>query len=236
MATSAKASAEQSGAVVRQAASAMEEIEKSAKQINTIIGVIDEIAFQTNLLALNAGVEAARAGDSGRGFAVVATEVRALAQRSATAAKEIKTLIATSSAQVESGVKLVVETGKALSQIVERVDRLNALVADIAASTRKQATALEQVNAAVNQTDQMTQQNAAMIEESTAASGAVAEKAEELSQLVENFQFRDAAIPNAAARKTAAKSSNAARPRPDVVLAPRGAIASIAPRRQASRG
>ncbi len=140
-------------------------LKSSSKKIGNIIGVIDEIAFQTNLLALNAGVEAARAGDAGRGFAVVATEVRALAQRSADAAKEIKTLISVSGRQVETGVKLVGETGLALARIVEQVDRLNLLVKDIAASAAEQARGLAEVNSAVNQMDQVTQQNAAMVEE-----------------------------------------------------------------------
>ncbi|MDD2706228.1 MAG: methyl-accepting chemotaxis protein, partial [Acidocella sp.] len=169
VANTAKADAERSGVVVNETVTAMSGIESSSKQISNIIGVIDEIAFQTNLLALNAGVEAARAGDAGRGFAVVATEVRALAQRSADAAKEIKALISTSGAQVETGVKLVGETGHALSRIVAQVERLNTLVTDIAGSAAEQATGLAEVNTAVNQMDQVTQQNAAMVEESTAA-------------------------------------------------------------------
>ena len=132
----AKIDAERSGDVVKETVAAMSGIENSSKQIGNIIGVIDEIAFQTNLLALNAGVEAARAGDAGRGFAVVATEVRALAQRSADAAKEIKTLISASGAQVASGVTLVGETGKALGRTVEQVEQLNRLVSEIAASAQ----------------------------------------------------------------------------------------------------
>jgi methyl-accepting chemotaxis protein len=186
--SSAKADAERSGDVVRETVGAMSGIESSSKQITNIIGVIDEIAFQTNLLALNAGVEAARAGDAGRGFAVVATEVRALAQRSADAAKEIKALISASGQQVDVGVKLVGETGKALARIVEQVARLNDLVSDIAASAQEQATGLHQVNAAVNQMDQVTQQNAAMVEQSTAASYSLAEEATTLSRLVDQFQ------------------------------------------------
>ena len=147
--SSAKADAEHSGQVVRDAVAAMSEIEKSAQQIGQIIGVIDEIAFQTNLLALNAGVEAARAGDAGRGFAVVASEVRALAQRSAEAAKEIKTLISASSQQVGVGVELVGETGKALQRIVTQVADINGVVGEIASSAAEQATGLQQVNTAV---------------------------------------------------------------------------------------
>jgi methyl-accepting chemotaxis protein len=184
----AKADAEHSGDVVRQAVQAMSAIEKSSNQVSQIIGVIDEIAFQTNLLALNAGVEAARAGDAGRGFAVVASEVRALAQRSADAAKEIKALISASSQQVASGVDLVGETGKALERIVKQVTQINGVVTEIAASAQEQATGLNQVNTAVNQMDQVTQQNAAMVEESTAASHALAQEAEELARLVAQFK------------------------------------------------
>jgi len=188
----AKADAERSGSVVSETVAAMSGIESSSKQISSIIGVIDEIAFQTNLLALNAGVEAARAGDAGRGFAVVATEVRALAQRSAGAAKEIKALIEASGSQVEAGVKLVGETGRALTRIVQQVERLNVLVSDIAGSAQEQAAGLNQVNSAVNQMDQVTQQNAAMVEESTAASHALAEEAEVLATLVGHFRLGEA--------------------------------------------
>jgi methyl-accepting chemotaxis protein len=185
----AKADAERSGTVVNETVTAMSGIESSSRQISNIIGVIDEIAFQTNLLALNAGVEAARAGDAGRGFAVVATEVRALAQRSADAAKEIKALISASGAQVETGVKLVGETGHALTRIVEQVSRLNTLITDIAGSAAEQAAGLAEVNTAVNQMDQVTQQNAAMVEEATAASHALASEAEALAQLVGQFRI-----------------------------------------------
>jgi methyl-accepting chemotaxis protein len=184
----ARSEADQSGDVVRKTVTAMSDIETSSRQIGNIIGVIDEIAFQTNLLALNAGVEAARAGDAGRGFAVVATEVRALAQRSADAAKEIKALISASGQQVETGVKLVGETGRALDRIVEQVVKVNELVADIAASAQEQSTGLAQVNTAVNQMDQVTQQNAAMVEQSTAASHSLAGEAEELARLVGRFR------------------------------------------------
>lgn len=188
LANEAKSDAERSGGVVNKTIVAMGEIEASSKKISNIIGVIDEIAFQTNLLALNAGVEAARAGDAGRGFAVVATEVRALAQRSADAAKEIKSLIVNSGTQVESGVKLVNETGQALGRIVDQVARLSVLVTGIANSSKEQATALEEVNSAVNQMDQVTQQNAAMVEKSTSASYALVSEAEDLNKLVGQFQ------------------------------------------------
>ena len=185
----ARGDAQKSGEVVRQAVAAMSEIEQSAQQISQIIGVIDEIAFQTNLLALNAGVEAARAGEAGRGFAVVASEVRALAQRSAEAAKEIKTLISSSTQQVGQGVHLVGETGDALQRIVGRVAEIDSLVGEIAASALEQATGLAEVNSAVNQMDQVTQQNAAMVEESTAASHALANEAEALAGSVARFKI-----------------------------------------------
>ena len=191
--TTARTDAEQSGKVVREAVAAMDGIEASAQQISQIIGVIDEIAFQTNLLALNAGVEAARAGDAGRGFAVVASEVRALAQRSAQAAKEIKSLISTSTEQVDQGVQLVGQTGKTLERIVVQVTEVAALVAEIAASTHEQAIGLAQVNVAVNQMDQVTQQNAAMVEESTAASHSLAQDAESLAQLISGFELDERA-------------------------------------------
>jgi len=188
----ARGDAQTSGEVVRQAVAAMSEIEQSAQQISQIIGVIDEIAFQTNLLALNAGVEAARAGEAGRGFAVVASEVRALAQRSAEAAKEIKTLISASSQQVGQGVNLVGQTGEALQRIVNRVAEIDSLVGEIAASAQEQAVGLQQVNSAVNQMDQVTQQNAAMVEESTAASHALAGEAEALAGSVARFNIGQA--------------------------------------------
>jgi methyl-accepting chemotaxis protein len=187
-ASGARTDAARSGEVMRDAVSAMGEIEQSSGQITQIIGVIDEIAFQTNLLALNAGVEAARAGEAGRGFAVVAQEVRALAQRSAEAAKEIKTLIASSTAQVERGVKLVGDTGQALTGIVTKIAEIDVLISEIATSSQEQATGLNEVNTAVNQMDQVTQQNAAMVEEATAAAANLKTEAAELASLVARFQ------------------------------------------------
>ena len=195
---SARTDAERSGAVVRDAVSAMSEIERSAQQISQIIGVIDEIAFQTNLLALNAGVEAARAGDAGKGFAVVASEVRALAQRSAEAAKEIKTQISASTQQVDRGVGLVGETGKVLERILTQVTAINGSVTEIAASAQEQATGLQQVNTAVNQMDQVTQQNAAMVEQATAASHALVGESEALSKLISRFELGGQAVTPAA--------------------------------------
>ncbi|MDP2213533.1 methyl-accepting chemotaxis protein [Phenylobacterium sp.] len=187
----ARSGAGEGGKVVEQAIAAMGGIEKSSAEITQIIGVIDEIAFQTNLLALNAGVEAARAGDAGRGFAVVASEVRALAQRSADAAKEIKTLISTSTQQVGAGVDLVGRTGAALRQIVVQVEQIDALVGEIAASAQEQAVGLNEVNDAVNRMDQVTQQNAAMVEQATAASHALRGEAAELSRLVGEFRISE---------------------------------------------
>jgi methyl-accepting chemotaxis protein len=184
----AKNEAEKSGEVVQEAVKSMGNIENSSQKISQIIGVIDEIAFQTNLLALNAGVEAARAGDAGRGFAVVAQEVRALAQRSADAAKEIKMLISTSGEQVAAGVKLVGEAGRALDRIAVQVSDINAVVVDIAASAQEQATGLNQVNTSINQMDRVTQQNAAMVQETTAACHGLAHEAQELSHLIAGFK------------------------------------------------
>ena len=189
----ARTEAVEGQAVVGRAVTAMGEIERSSNEIGNIIGVIDEIAFQTNLLALNAGVEAARAGDAGRGFAVVASEVRALAQRSAEAAKEIKTLISASSRQVGEGVALVGDTGHALERIAEQITRLTAIAREISASSQEQASGLQQVNIAVAQMDQVTQQNAAMVEESTAASHSLAQDARELDRMMGQFSLDGAA-------------------------------------------
>ena len=186
-----KADAEGSSQVVRQTVEAMSGIESSSRQIIQIISVIDEIAFQTNLLALNAGVEAARAGDAGRGFAVVAQEVRALAQRSAEAAKEIKTLISTSTEQVDRGVRLVGETGKSLERILAQVIDISGIVSNIAAGTKEQAIAMTSINTAVAQMDRGTQENAAMVEQSTAATHNLAEQVRKLSDLTAIFNLED---------------------------------------------
>ncbi|NTJ42727.1 HAMP domain-containing protein [Agrobacterium larrymoorei] len=187
--TKTRISAENSGKVVRDAVIAMQQIEKSSSEISNIIGVIDEIAFQTNLLALNAGVEAARAGEAGKGFAVVAQEVRELAQRSANAAKEIKTLIVTSGEQVRAGVNLVGNTGSALENIVAEVQQINHHVNAIVESAREQSVGIQEINSAVNTMDQGTQQNAAMVEQSTAASHSLAKEAGELNKLIAQFSL-----------------------------------------------
>ncbi|PXW79397.1 methyl-accepting chemotaxis protein [Blastomonas natatoria] len=183
----AHSAATDGGKVVHRAVAAMQAIQKSASEITNIIDVIDGIAFQTNLLALNAGVEAARAGDAGKGFAVVANEVRALAQRSAEAAKDIKELISASTASVSDGVALVDETGSVLLQIGDRVAAVNSRIAEISASVQVQASRLQQVNLAVGEMDKMTQQNAAMVEQSTAASRSLAEEANDLAKAVQRF-------------------------------------------------
>ncbi|WP_337266881.1 methyl-accepting chemotaxis protein [Oryzifoliimicrobium ureilyticus] len=189
MVNETKGSAARSGEIVRNAISAMERIEKSSQKISQIISVIDEIAFQTNLLALNAGVEAARAGEAGRGFAVVAQEVRELAQRSANAAKEIKTLINASADEVRGGVSLVLSTGEALSEIDKLINRVNDHVSGIAQAAQEQSVALAEINTAVNSMDQMTQKNAAMVEETTAASQVLANEAQRLQNQLAKFRL-----------------------------------------------
>ncbi len=220
-----KENAEQSGAIVREAVTAMDSIETSSRQIGQIIGVIDEIAFQTNLLALNAGVEAARAGDAGRGFAVVASEVRALAQRSAEAAKEIKALISASEQHVGTGVRLVSQTGAALGKILGQVAEIDGVVGEIAASAGEQSAGLAEVNTAINQMDQVTQQNAAMVEQSTAASHSLAQEADELGRLTGRFQIAGTADSNVEPlRRDAAPRRSA--PQLRVVPRPSGTAAS----------
>jgi methyl-accepting chemotaxis protein len=188
LAAAARAQAEQGGEVVTQAVRAMDEINEASRRIADIIGVIDEIAFQTNLLALNAAVEAARAGEQGRGFAVVATEVRSLAGRSATAAREIKELIQDSVRKVQDGSRLVTQSGATLDQIVASVKRVSDIVAEIAAASREQSSGIEQVNRAVTQMDQITQQNAALVEQATSASQEMAEAARRLDQMMARYR------------------------------------------------
>ena len=185
----ARQEAEESGEIVGRAIEAMSGIERASAEISEIISVIDGIAFQTNLLALNAGVEAARAGDAGKGFAVVASEVRALAQRSADAAKDVKARIMASSEQVDAGVGLVSDTGAALQRIIASIGEINSLVADIATSAEQQASGLQQVNTAVAEMDGVTQQNAAMVEEATAASRSLAAEADALAAQIARFRL-----------------------------------------------
>ena len=185
--SSASRAAAASGEVVRRAVEAMSGIERSSSEISEIISVIDAIAFQTNLLALNAGVEAARAGDAGKGFAVVASEVRALAQRSADAAKDVKAKINASTEQVDLGVGLVGEAGEALRSINMRIGEISSLMSGISAAAEQQAIGLQQVNTAVSEMDNVTQQNAAMVEEATAAARSLASEADALSRQVSRF-------------------------------------------------
>jgi methyl-accepting chemotaxis protein len=226
--TQVKSEAEQSTTIVRDAVLAMGGIEKSADEISQIVGVIDEIAFQTNLLALNASVEAARAGDAGKGFAVVASEVRALAQRSAEAAKEIKALITASSIEVEKGVALVGQTGGALQRMAAEITRVTALVSEIAGAAQEQASGLQEVNSAVGEMDQATQQNAAMAEESTAAAHSLSQEADRLAALVASFQLGgDVAGLKAMARTMQAAAAPAPRPAAPRAAAPRPAKAAV---------
>ena len=219
------------GEIVRQAVDAMGGIERASAEISEIISVIDGIAFQTNLLALNAGVEAARAGDAGRGFAVVASEVRALAQRSADAARDVKTRITASAVQVDRGVALVGETGQALDRIIGRVEEIGGLVSTIASSATQQAQGMEQVNIAVGEMDGVTQQNAAMVEESNAAVRTLSTEAEELLRQVGRFNLPTggraafAAVPavRAVPARTPRPAAPAPRSRPAAAPAPRPA-------------
>lgn len=214
----ARAEADQSGDIVRRAVEAMRGIEHASAEISDIISVIDGISFQTNLLALNAGVEAARAGDAGKGFAVVASEVRALAQRSAEAAKDVKTRIVASSTQIGTGVQLVGETGDALGRIIHRIGEIDELVAHIAASAERQATGLHQINTAVSEMDGMTQQNAAMVEEATAAVRNLASDADGMTRQITSFRLGD----------------TTQRPAPS--RAPQGRPASVVPMRPRTAG
>lgn len=178
---------ERGGQLVSQVVKTMSDIQHASNRISDIIGVIDGIAFQTNILALNAAVEAARAGEQGRGFAVVATEVRNLAQRSASAAKEIKGLISDAGDKVRNGSELVDRTGKTMAEVVEAIKSVNSIMADIALAGREQASGIEQVNHAVSQMDEVTQQNAALVEEAAAAAESLESQARELITLVSRF-------------------------------------------------
>ena len=212
MVTEAKGSAAESASVVRNAIDAMGRIEQASSEIGQITNVIDEIAFQTNLLALNAGVEAARAGDAGKGFAVVAQEVRELAQRAASAAKDIKALISKSGDEVATGVKLVQATGAALGEIETRVLKINDHIHSIATAAREQSTGLGEVSAAVNQMDQVTQRNAAMVEEANAATHKLSAEADGLASLISYFKVdRETARTVAPATETSRPVASPAR-------------------------
>ncbi|MBG19928.1 MAG: chemotaxis protein [Rhizobiales bacterium] len=201
-------SAKQSGEVVRNAINSMERIEQASHEITQIINVIDEIAFQTNLLALNAGVEAARAGEAGRGFAVVAQEVRELAQRSANAAKDIKTLILKSGEEVQIGVRHVQETGTSLSEIEGHVLKINDHINEIATAARQQSVGLQEVSTAINEMDQVTQRNAAMVEEMSAATHKLGSDADSLDSMVSRFRV-EGGKPASSARPVTANAETA---------------------------
>jgi methyl-accepting chemotaxis protein len=216
----ADADAKESGAIVSKAVEAMAAITDSSSRIGQIVGLIDEIAFQTNLLALNAGVEAARAGETGRGFAVVASEVRALAQRSAQAAKEIKALISTSIAQVENGAMLVAGAGEALDRIAKKVSEINGVVSTIADGAKDQLSGISEINDAVGQMDRITQENASMAEEATAASRELAVESEQLGELMRQFQVGESRAIVEAAPKAPARAAKSAASKPNVSRLP----------------
>nr|WP_305800527.1 methyl-accepting chemotaxis protein [Shinella sp. XGS7] len=235
--SSASSAAARGGEVVGQVVSTMDEINTSSKKITSIIGVIDEIAFQTNLLALNAGVEAARAGEAGKGFAVVAQEVRELAQRSAKAAKEIKTLIGASVDKVETGSRLVQEAGASMDEIVASVQRVSDIIGEISAAAAEQSEGIGQVNQSVTQLDQMTQQNAALVEESAAAAESLREQAQRLVQAVGVFRLAagqgepaPAPKPRPPSGSSISKSAPGGKPAPAARATPPSVKAAAAPR------
>jgi methyl-accepting chemotaxis protein len=189
LAVSASSVADKGGAVVSKVVDTMASINESSKKIVDIIGVIDGIAFQTNILALNAAVEAARAGEQGRGFAVVASEVRSLAQRSAAAAKEIKTLIGDSVEKVDAGAKLVDDAGTTMKEIVDSIKRVTDIMGEITAASQEQTSGIEQINQAIAQMDQVTQQNASLVEQAAAAAESMQDQAGNLAQVVNVFKL-----------------------------------------------
>ncbi len=233
LASDAARQAGEGGAVVAQVVQTMSDINESSRRISDIISVIDGIAFQTNILALNAAVEAARAGEQGRGFAVVATEVRALAGRSAEAAKEIKGLIGDSVGKVEDGTQLVAKAGDTIGSVVSAVQRVSQMVTEITASSSEQANGIEQVNQAVTQMDQVTQQNAALVEQAAAAAESMRKQAEELRRLVSVFRVDGSArvappvasgVPMAVLPPARWAKVAAIRPRPVAAPAPRPSL------------
>jgi methyl-accepting chemotaxis protein len=227
LAVSASGVAVKGGSVVAEVVGTMGAINASSRKIVDIIGVIDGIAFQTNILALNAAVEAARAGEQGRGFAVVAAEVRNLAQRSAAAAKEIKTLIGDSVDKVEEGSKQVAEAGRTMDEIVDSVKRVTDIMAEITAASQEQTSGIEQINQAITQMDQVTQQNAALVEEAAAAASSLQEQAANLSQVVSVFRVEGGQV-----QQQQAPQRPAARPAVAVKQPPKARQAIAAPQRK----
>ncbi|MEL6962528.1 MAG: methyl-accepting chemotaxis protein [Pseudomonadota bacterium] len=229
LADEANRTAGRGGQIVERAVGAMGQIEQSSQKITDIISVIDEIAFQTNLLALNASVEAARAGEAGKGFAVVAQEVRQLAQRSAQAASDIKTLIQDSNGLVKDGVQLVNEAGEALGDILGSVGKVAGIIQEIATASQEQSSGVQEINTSITSMDEMTQQNSALVEESTASARALTEQAGKLTELMTFFKLDEA---NAPRGRTAAVRPNPAAPRPSAqprsARAPKPAMASSA--------
>ncbi|MES2756071.1 MAG: methyl-accepting chemotaxis protein [Pseudomonadota bacterium] len=220
LAVSASTVASKGGEVIGHVVQTMDEINESARKIVDIIAVIDGIAFQTNILALNAAVEAARAGEQGRGFAVVASEVRNLAQRSAAAAKEIKTLIGNSVERVDAGSKLVNEAGTTMTDIVDSVRRVTDIMGEITAASAEQTSGIDQINVAISQMDQVTQQNAALVEEASAASEAMQEQAAKLAQVVSVFKLDNIAAAAPRSAPPAARRAVSAPPRQPKPAAP----------------
>ena len=216
LATTAASTAARGGEAMQQVVNTMQDIHHSSQKIADIIGVIDGIAFQTNILALNAAVEAARAGEQGRGFAVVATEVRSLAQRSAEAAKEIKSLIQTSVDKVDSGTQLVANAGMTMNEIVQGVQRVNGMIGEISTAAAEQSDGISQVNVAVTQLDQMTQQNGALVGESTTAAENLREQAQRLAELVAVFQVSGGAGLGSTATRSAPRNHSTSMPSPAV--------------------
>ena len=237
LALAARQQAEKGGDVVGSAVQAMEAINVASRKIADIIGVIDEIAFQTNLLALNAAVEAARAGEQGRGFAVVATEVRNLAGRSATAAKEIKALIQDSVGKVHEGSKLVGASGRTLDEIIGAVKKLTDIVAEIAAASREQSSGIEQVNKAVMQMDDATQQNAALVEQASAASQAIVEQTQSLNKTIADYSLGEHGQFDSSAPAPAPATERRAQTRPWTAPAPKPSprMGGAVPRATAAR-
>jgi methyl-accepting chemotaxis protein len=232
LAIAARDTADKGGSVTKKAVDAMGEINKSSKKIADIITVIDEIAFQTNLLALNAAVEAARAGEHGRGFAVVAAEVRNLAQRSATAAKEIKGLINESIQRVNDGSELVNQSGKTLEEIVSSVKRVTDIIAEISAASQEQASGIDQVNKAILSMDETTQQNAALVEETTSAAQSMREQAKALMQQVEVFKVDQSEVQTAGHAQTRHEGGRH-HEKPSAKLPGRPTMAKLAAKKQA---